>query len=839
MTDSSIPQPSAGLTPVSKRDSATEQLQKGSCSPEEAWEDWMEWNPSKDPVAEEQLVSPATTSGEESREQNGADSQAQSIIDGSGHSNIPTKKRKAFEIDDDVSPRSKGQSGRPNAVQNRSHSLVEKRYRSNINDKIAELRESVPSLRDSLLSPAESRGPAAALKHNKATILTKAIEYIHVLERRNAYLEDANNDLRSRALRVAKSDRGDKICPGEETSELCSNAFIKPPALFQASTTATDEPRGIIPVPEDVRRLREVVPPQPHYADQFSFNESEECPSSPKVSIRGGRFTGRLIVGSLAGLMIMDSFVGSRNAESRERGLFSLPMPSLLPTLRRSWTPFHARLGNVPHSQILVPLTRGFLIIAILGTVLFLYLFNSKPKFSKINGIPSERNSRNSTSPIEMRQKAWLTAIQTVWVPRHTMLPELLALVLETHAYMTRQILGWHSYSWLTGRNEEDEVARVRAWEIAIDAQLTGGDAEMSRSRLVLTLWASGTLPNTPARLMLKALHIRILFCQASRYLWICEALDSAARRLARKQWQSGEELINNPTVSKDPSGNDPLPDHLVALLQQPIDEIMTDSAIRYAYNLAWNGALLEDHSTEDTAMLGSLDSLAMWSSNWKLQQALHAFLEASETHDSYQSEIEIALRIAPPGSISYFRALAAAAIVSEGDRAMSIAQLSTALLPSDTFPLQSSLVATSSPSNTLREDVSVAIDCASAMHTVASSDNKPDALCEALRISSHALSKIESLDLLAFAATYQLSHHLMLVEHRGLAGHVASILNEHISNAIMRLGKSAEHTSLNSLRLQESFRGALKRLVARNSPGRRFSNTSADTGYGSMSDHE
>ena len=82
------------------------------------------------------------------------------------------------------------------------------------------------------------------------------------------------------------------------------------------------------------------------------------------------------------------------------------------------------------------------------------------------------------------------------------MLPEMLALTTETLAYMTRQLLGWRSYSWLTGRSEEEETARVRAWEIALDAQLTGGDAELNKSRLVLTLWASGTLPKTPARLV-------------------------------------------------------------------------------------------------------------------------------------------------------------------------------------------------------------------------------------------------------------------------------------------------------------------------------------------------
>lgn len=125
--------------------------------------------------------------------------------------------------------------------------------------------------------------------------------------------------------------------------------------------------------------------------------------------------------------------------------------------------------------------------------------------------------------------------------------------------YVTRQVPGWQSYSCLTGRSEEDEIARIRAWEIAIDAQLAGGDTEISRSRLVLTLWAGGTLPPTPARLMLKALHLRITFWQASRFSWMTHLIDRAGRYLACSQWISAQAIINNPTVSKDPGRLDPL----------------------------------------------------------------------------------------------------------------------------------------------------------------------------------------------------------------------------------------------------------------------------------------
>lgn len=93
-----------------------------------------------------------------------------------------------------------------------SHNMIEKRYRNNLNDKIAELRDSVPSLR--VMSKHEQmdeddemggnggeedlQGLTPAHKLNKATILSKATEYIAHLEKRNAYLTRENAGLKAR-----------------------------------------------------------------------------------------------------------------------------------------------------------------------------------------------------------------------------------------------------------------------------------------------------------------------------------------------------------------------------------------------------------------------------------------------------------------------------------------------------------------------------------------------------------------------------------------------------------------------------------------------------------------
>ncbi|WBW71555.1 membrane-tethered transcription factor [Schizosaccharomyces osmophilus] len=93
-----------------------------------------------------------------------------------------------------------GQSNKKN-----SHNVVEKKYRSNLNDKITELRNAIPSLQ-SMCSKIGSKSDdgknvsfnMSIRKLNKATVLSKATEYIRHLRSENKRLVEENQHLQSR-----------------------------------------------------------------------------------------------------------------------------------------------------------------------------------------------------------------------------------------------------------------------------------------------------------------------------------------------------------------------------------------------------------------------------------------------------------------------------------------------------------------------------------------------------------------------------------------------------------------------------------------------------------------
>lgn len=151
----------------------------------EEWENWMRWDGPND------AQNASLKLGEPSAEK----------------SSLGSRKRKTSSCSDHEPAVSPDQQESKDPPFKRSHNIVERRYRTNINDKITALRDSVPSLRDAKDSRprsihSDSQPPQ---KLNKGTVLSTAVEYIRNLEKDNRRLELEISHLRAR-LRAAEQE---------------------------------------------------------------------------------------------------------------------------------------------------------------------------------------------------------------------------------------------------------------------------------------------------------------------------------------------------------------------------------------------------------------------------------------------------------------------------------------------------------------------------------------------------------------------------------------------------------------------------------------------------------
>lgn len=483
----------------------------------------------------------------------------------------------------------------------------------------------------------------------------------------------------------------------------------------QFMNTPVGTPRGIdaqgmIPVPDNMKRIIEAqmqsgqrypVPQQPFQQNpavmrQQQIQQQQQMQNSRWQNAANGYQ--RFMAGSLAGMMFLGAAIREtqRSNETPEgRGLFAVPM-HLVGSVVSKW---HFRIANQQFSA--AQLISTLEILLVFGTLLWVLvpsLFGTKPlKTQKavlfhntaLQAVPS------LASPINVRRQAWLAAIQTVWVPRHNFFLEAAALLLKTVKLSLRSAVGMHGYQMLTGLTEEQETARVKAWTIALDAQLAGGDVEINKSRLTLTLLASRTLPDTPLRLMLNSLHIRVLLWQLGKQ-GIHNAL---AAKLSRSKWNEARQLyrlINSMRRLEQPSADDELPEHLALLLEQECDDVLNDDIVQRAHNLAFNNPTTHDVSedvdgmsavVEDPAVRSPMDAVSAWWSNLVLQRVLstglsHA-LENKEPDSDMAENINLAIKVAPIGSNAQLRALVAKAVIFDEKRGVNIAMVLKALGPS------------------------------------------------------------------------------------------------------------------------------------------------------------
>lgn len=606
------------------------------------------------------------------------------------------RKRKVSSGDEEeVNP----EDGGP-PIKKTSHNVIEKRYRNNLNDKIAELRDSVPSLR-AMSRPSgnddseDLEGLTPAHKLNKATVLAKATEYIKHLEKRNKSMADEMSQLKTRLSNIEKTIA--KSAAAQQHSGMLTPAI----ARSRQGSIASQPPRRI----QQDQYMQ--THSQPSYEPQENVAEAGQN-NFVNAQGTGNGFVGKLMVGSLAALMVMEGFhEQEQDAQSTSgRGLFAAPM-HLLKRGQFFSSPSHAAYGA--SAQAALPLLKTFLVMGAF-IYLLLPLLRSKPQPKQKQSVRISLTAAPSlASPVEVRRKAWLTAVQSVWMPRHFLL-EVVSVTSKMIKLSLRRLVGSEFYSMVSGKTPDDEAARIKAWDIAIDAQLAGGDAEVSYYRLLLTLMASGTLPDSPIRLMQKAVHFRIFFWEVANagYGNMFMFRDFTAK-VGRIYWESARKqqhaLAAGEYTEKQILDDkiERLPGYLAELIELDCDDILTDEMIQRAYNLAWNRPSAEkalpnqtmDSVVEDHAIRSPLDAVAAWFANMTVDAALTRALDSdSNAANDMQYLIDLANKTAPPASGTQTRAHVAKAVLLDQDRE---AHIAAALA---TLPLLTSSDGSDMPSN-------------------------------------------------------------------------------------------------------------------------------------------
>lgn len=615
-------------------------------------------------------------------------------------------------------------------------------------------------------------------------------------------------------------------------------------------------PAGMIQVPDDMKRILSAqmavgqpypVPQQPYRGGNPAIIRQQQIQQQQQMQQNrwnnAGPYFGKLMVGSLAGLMILEAVREDEisNEKPEGRGLFAIPY-HLLKLLA------YGLDFNIGGYHIHTSLR----FVLFLGTFLWVFMpslfarTQAKPNKAQVSILEP---APSPASPIHVRRQAWLTAIQTVWVPRHNFFLEAAALVLKTFKLSLRNAIGVHNYQLLTGLSEEQETARVKAWGIALDSQIAGGDVEINNSRLILTLLASGTLPDTPIRLMLKALHIRLVLWDFSHdwlHLGVTKAI---AAKVARRYWNEARQLnrmlIQLGRGSKD-QHDDELQEHLALLVQQDCDDVLNEDVIQRAHNLAFNAETTNnvtapmdgmDAVVDDTAVGSPMDAVAAWWSTQSLHRVLMATMDQDEEAlESKVDDVELAIKVAPIGSTAQARAIVARAVLVDKSRGANI-HAALQAMGTGTEKIDSILSASMSLIDTTLQastpDHRLALRCAMAIAHLRRIDSTTGTSHQGLRIIDSIMTRgtASQMSLLGCTAALQLVEELYA--HKNAAETFHSSLERLAGGLRLWVGGApGEKCGVNSDVRQKVVERCL--TITKSVVG-----MESDTGYGSLSDCE
>lgn len=258
-----------------------------------------------------------------------------------------------------------------------SHNLIEKKYRTNINSKIIELRDAVPLLRiaadgNHATSLDDLEGLTPLAKLNKASILTKATEYIKHLEAKNEILSNDIFQLRhvlsqfQQMLPQAQGSQQPFLQPSQipqspqQQQQFPTPPHSSSPSLQQQQQQSQQQQRSQQPSPQQshqhltqqtltdqvnmglngfVPTLHQVQAAQMQLQNlQQQQQQHQQQPSDQQNgrSFSNGEsmsFGNKMLVGGMTTLLGSQMFGGENSDFSDFKGLSFIPIHKLFPIL--------------------------------------------------------------------------------------------------------------------------------------------------------------------------------------------------------------------------------------------------------------------------------------------------------------------------------------------------------------------------------------------------------------------------------------------------------------------------------------------------------------------------
>lgn len=233
---------------------------------------------------------------------------------------------------------------KPKSKDKNSHNMIEKKYRTNINTKILALRDAVPALRIAAgcddVSIADLEGLTPASKLNKASVLTKATEYIKHLESKNSVLKQQNIELHRL---IQHANLNPKSLPPPPQQMPMQTPFPPPPPQQQQP--------GFGFYPQQNQSFN-VSPASQYPSPQQQVSPIQQQPAQHPPQ------PNRYLLGGMAAVMGTSLFGGS--GENDFRSLGALPFSYLFP---------NAILNPSPLTIQLWTLTKVLLVVGSLASI--------------------------------------------------------------------------------------------------------------------------------------------------------------------------------------------------------------------------------------------------------------------------------------------------------------------------------------------------------------------------------------------------------------------------------------------------------------------------------------